>query len=407
MQYHALALAESGSAVDLIAYAGNPPVGAVSAHARIRLHLILPPLPAPDRLPRAAWAVVSMLRRGRQGLRLLWLLMFRIAKPDIILVQNPPALPTLLVGMIAARTRSARLIIDWHNFGYSMLALKLGPRHPAVRLARWYERILGRSAAAHLCVSKAMRAELAAHWGIVGAVVLYDRPAAQFAPVPASARESLLRRLRLALDLSFDGEPRPALIVSPTGWTEDEDYSMLLEAAALCDQLIASHERTPGQRTFTDLLIVITGRGPLRGHYEAKIRALALAKVHLRTLWLEPEDYPLLLGAADLGLCCHRSSCGTDLPMKIADLFGAGVPVLALDYGPCLRERLQEGENGLLFSDAAGLATSLYELFKGFPGLAPALERMRANLLSQSAMRWEEGWKAEAAALFVDNRVHG
>ncbi|HXR35703.1 MAG TPA: glycosyltransferase [Candidatus Binataceae bacterium] len=408
MQYHALALAETGTGVDLIGYAGDPPIRAVRDHRRIRLHPLAPPrLLARRHLPHVVWVAASLILRCRQAVQLLWLLLFRIASLDIILVQNPPAIPTLLIGVLAARARSAQLVIDWHNFGYSMLALKLGAHHPAVRLARWYERILGRRAARHMCVSQAMRAELAAHWGISGATVLYDRPAAQFAPTPPSARDALLRRLGSSFGLPLDGARRPALIVSPTSWTDDEDYSMLLEAAAQCDQLIARHDRTAGKRAFADLVIVISGQGPLRDQYERKIRGLALARVHLRTLWLEPEDYPLLLGAADLGLCCHRSSCGLDLPMKIADLFGAGVPVLALDYGPCLREQIREGENGLLFRDATELAGLLYELFEGFPGPAPVLDRLRANLVRLPAMSWEEGWKAEAAAVFAPNQARG
>jgi beta-1,4-mannosyltransferase len=276
-----------------------------------------------------------------------------------------------------------------------------------VRLARWYERRLGRSASRHLCVSEAMRAELAAHWGIPEATVLYDRPAVQFTPLPRSARDEFFRRLGPALGLPVNGASHPALIVSPTSWTEDEDYSMLLEAAAHCDRLIAFHERMPDQPAFADLLIVLSGEGPLRGHYEAKIQTLGLAKVHLRTIWLEPEDYPLMLGSADLGLCCHRSSSGFDLPMKIADLFGAGVPVLALDYGPCLKEQVREGENGLLFSDAAGLAARLFELFEKFPDAMPALDHLRANLLAQPLRSWGEGWKAEAAAVFAPDQARG
>ncbi|HTY55694.1 MAG TPA: glycosyltransferase [Candidatus Binataceae bacterium] len=407
MQYHALALAGSGIAVDLIGYAGNLPIRAVREHPRIRLHSIHPSRLSTRDLPRVLWIAASLAERILQCARLLWMLLFRVDRPETILVQNPPAIPSLLVGVIAARMRAAKLVIDWHNFGYSMLALKLGIRHPAVRFARWYERVMGRLADRHLCVSQAMRTELAANWSIPNAKVLYDRPATQFASIPVSARESFLRRIGPSLNLPNNGSGRAALIVSPTSWSADEDISMLLEAAARCDQLIARRDSVAGKSPFTDLTIVISGQGPLRSHYENEIRGLALAKVHLRTIWLEPEDYPLLLAAADIGLCCHRSSCGLDLPMKIADLFGAGVPVLALDYGPCLKEQVRDGETGLLFKDADELAVLLYELFEQFPLAAPTLSRMRAELARIPAMSWEEGWKAEAGSIFASETLPG
>ena len=50
--------------------------------------------------------------------------------------------------------------------------------------------------------------------------------------------------------------------------------------------------------------------------------------------------------------------------MKVADLFGAGVPVCALDYGACLAERVRHADNGLLFSTARQLADILFDLFE-------------------------------------------
>ena len=156
-----------------------------------------------------------------------------------------------------------------------------------------------------------------------------------------------------------------------------------------------------GRRSFPPLLILITGRGPLRGHYEAQIARLVLRRIHLRTLWLTAEDYPLLLGAADIGLCLHRSSSGLDLPMKLADMFGSGLPVCALDYGPCLAEQVQHGINGLLFSTSAQLAEQLYTLFQGFPDDIPLLHQLRQNVNALQGQRWADAWREVAQPLFA------
>jgi beta-1,4-mannosyltransferase len=123
--------------------------------------------------------------------------------------------------------------------------------------------------------------------------------------------------------------------------------------------------------------------------------------VQLRTRWLDPEDYPRIVGSADVGLCLHRSSSGVDIPMKVADLFGAGVPVCALDYGACLAERVRHGDNGLLFSNGRQLAELLFELFETFPAESSQLDRLRTGARRAARPTWEEGWATEAKAVLM------
>ena len=106
--------------------------------------------------------------------------LMRMPRPNLLLVQNPPGFPMLHVAWVVARLRGARFVIDWHNLGFTMLALRLGRRHIAVRLVRWFEMIAGRRADAHLCVSRGFVRFLADKFGIKGVQVLYDRPASAF-----------------------------------------------------------------------------------------------------------------------------------------------------------------------------------------------------------------------------------
>jgi beta-1,4-mannosyltransferase len=401
MQYHALALATTLAEVDLIGYAGAPLPDRIAAHPHIRVHRLRAPARLGPQAPSALFVAHAAWRIAVLWVRSLWLLI-AARRPDIVLVQNPPAIPTLLVALAAARLRAAKMIIDWHNYGYAMLALRLGAGHLVVRAARRCERFAGRLADGHLCVSRAMQSELAGQWGI-HAVVCYDRPAETLGPTTPAARRDLFARLHEMLDREADpyrpdAADRPGLVVSPTSWTADEDFAVLLEALERWEQMSSSEHA--GQR-LPSLLVLITGQGPLRAAFDAAIQRRTFRRTAVRTLWVAPGDYPLLLGAADLGLCLHRSASGVDLPMKVADMFGAGLPVCALDYGSCLTEQVRHGENGLVFGDASQLAAQLCELFGGFPDHTPLLDRLRRNVLRPPRPLWSDEWTANALPLFT------
>ena len=117
-------------------------------------------------------------------------------------------------------------------------------------------------------------------------------------------------------------------MVSSTSWTPDEDFQVLLDAIVESDKLLKS-SRSDRLRK---IVFFITGKGPLRRKFEQQIQELQLRFFNVITVWLEPEAYPKLLAAADLGISLHTSSSGVDLPMKIIDMLGSGLPVCAFYY---------------------------------------------------------------------------
>ncbi len=110
------------------------------------------------------------------------------------MLQNPPSIPTLALARLVALCTRAHFIIDWHNFGYTILGLSRGTRHPLVRVARVYEKWWGRQAHAHLCVTRAMQRWLRDNWNIT-ATVLYDRAPASFTRLSTQQQHELLTRL--------------------------------------------------------------------------------------------------------------------------------------------------------------------------------------------------------------------
>jgi beta-1,4-mannosyltransferase len=330
------------------------------------------------------------------GLQSLFLLLARTPRADAVLVQNPPGFPTLPAGWLAARIRRSLFIVDWHNFGYAMLAPRLGTAHFMVRMAKRCERGMGRRADANFCVSAAMRDVLIGEFGLPAPVVVHDQPRELPPLLPVASRSAAAHRIlaRAGYTLPKDA----ALAVCPTSWTADEDMDLLLTALQLWD---AQGPTPPLARLF----VLITGRGSLREPFESRISGLKWRRVTLRTAFFDPADYRELLCAAHLGLCLHRSTSGVDLPMKLMDLLGARTPVSALDYGECLTEQIQPGVTALTFRNSQELASRIDELLHGFPGDLQLLERMQRNIEASRTEVWQQTWQREAAPVF--HRVLG
>jgi beta-1,4-mannosyltransferase len=123
------------------------------------------------------------------------------------------------------------------------------------------------------------------------------------------------------------------LVVSSTSWTSDERFDIFLDALQRYE-VAARNAADRGDIQLPKIVAIVTGRGPQRAEYMSAIRKLeeGWKWVRCRSLWLEAEDYPRLLGAADLGVSMHASSSGLDLPMKVVDMFGCGLPVCALNF---------------------------------------------------------------------------
>ncbi|XP_069124573.1 chitobiosyldiphosphodolichol beta-mannosyltransferase-like [Argopecten irradians] len=415
MLYHAKSFAKEGYEVDLVGYSGSKLHEDIQINRRINRHYLWEPPIFVKYVPtllayvlKVLWLVTSL------GLKLLFL-----PKANYLLIQNPPSIPTMFVALVVCLLRGSVLITDWHNYGFTILALSLGNNHPLVKFSKWYEKLFGRFSKANICVTKAMREDLRT-WGI-SAETLYDRPAEIFQEATVEERHDLFSRLSLAYPIfgsrnerekdstvftyrSASGKiqyrnDRPALVVSSTSWTEDEDFGILLKTLQKYE-VVASKDPHKGM---PDILCVITGKGPQKEFYSQEIESMTWKHIHFCLPWLEAEDYPVLLGSADLGVCLHKSSSGLDLPMKVVDMFGCGLPVCAVQY-PCLSELVKPGHSGLIFKNSQELCTQLQELLEAFPDDQKTLKKMRSNLKSFQAIRWHDNWKRTVLPLLKQHK---
>ncbi|XP_076398244.1 chitobiosyldiphosphodolichol beta-mannosyltransferase isoform X2 [Megachile rotundata] len=340
MQYHVTSLVKEGFAVDFIGYPGSLPLKEIRENPLIRIYYLSPPLNIENKLSLFVCYVVKTLW---QTFNLIWTLL-HIRIPTHMLIQNPPAIPTIPICWLYCFIINSQLIIDWHNYAFTLMGLSLRNDHLFVKFARIIETYFGFKAHSHICVSEAMRNDLQLKWKIK-AEVLYDRPTDKFHPISLEEKHMFLLKLsekhnilkgkkeNTTIFTEFvDNEirlssKRPGLIVSSTSWTEDEDFSILLNALQEYENMIVQCTCN-----LPDLICIITGKGPLKEFYKAIVKLKNWKHVTILTPWLENEDYPKILASADLGICLHISSSGLDLPMKVVDMFGCELPVFSYNF---------------------------------------------------------------------------
>ena len=240
-----------------------------------------------------------------------------------------------MVAYIYAKLKNTKLIIDWHNYGFSILALTNGPNHILCKICKRMEIFFGQRADSNLCVTNAMKNDLLTY--NVKASTLYDKPHERFKPLTVEEKNTFFQKLIQRYNLKEFADPdcndrhtaftnvsnednkvsmkasRPALIVSSSSWTEDEDFHILIDALEMYQNKISNNYKLP------NLICALTGKGPLKEYYEKLFMEKNFRNIKVLFVWLEPNDYPLLLGCSDLGVCFHNSTSSLDLPMKIVD----------------------------------------------------------------------------------------
>lgn len=170
---HARSLSRLGP-VKLLAYPPAPP--------DLPPRLTFVPLSTyPDELPRRLPNFLYYAIKATWQAINLFLLLFSGSRVDVVLCQNPPAIPTLFVCWLYCLVVRAKFVVDWHNYAHTIMALAHDETGLFVRTAAWLEYYFGSKADAGFCVSQAMKNDLLQNhniqWGYV-LIYLCSLPAA-------------------------------------------------------------------------------------------------------------------------------------------------------------------------------------------------------------------------------------
>lgn len=335
--------------------------------------------------------VTKALKQSLQLVSIFW----KLRAVDYILLQNPPTIPVLPLAVLVKIVTRSKLIIDWHNLGYSILQLKFDGNfyHPLVLVSFIIEYFFAKFADYNVTVTEAMKKYLINSFGLREQTihVLYDRPGRQFSPLKISRSDALKQPFVSGLvPKDFDLE-KDKIFVTSTSFTPDEDISVLIGALKIYENSYAKFDNS-----LPRILCFITGKGPLKEKVKKQVQNFRWNRVHIEFVWLSADEYPKLLQLCDYGVSLHTSSSGLDLPMKILDMFGSGLPVICMNY-PVLEELVQQNVNGLKFADRRELHEALIFSVKD----DSVFTKIKSGALAESENRWDQSWESAMSKLKI------
>ncbi len=97
---------------------------------------------------------------------LMWIMLFWIKSPQLVIVQNPPSIPVLsFLYLFKLIKRKTRVIVDIHNYGYTLMYRTKSKK--MLDFCRWYEQFFIRKVADHcLTVSEKMKQDVLTNWKV-------------------------------------------------------------------------------------------------------------------------------------------------------------------------------------------------------------------------------------------------
>ena len=336
MVNHVRLLVASKFATDVVAYVATPLPADLQRDERIRVHACATAPSMPTACPRIlAYAVKAAAMLVALAQSLLRVLLAKSPPIDVVIVQVPPSIPTLLMCLLLRAATRAALVIDWHNFGHTIMAARVAAKHaeaqpevdratafrhaleghalrsPVVRLARAHDVALGRFADGHMCVTRSLRDELGTpgwfHWTEkstpLTAIVL-DRPSetfvcgekdedvpAQLTCMPAKRTSPIAAALRGDADDAADSSDwlaacyscgdAPFTTADGKSWKGADRGALVVTATSWTvdedlGMLLDAAERYARHRedpkaSLPRIAVVVTGKGELRAAFHATL----------------------------------------------------------------------------------------------------------------------------------------
>ena len=400
MLNHCVAISESFpniNEISLIGYDSNDIRNDINSNPKIKRYNISKIINnLSNFLPRFLFIFTSFFKILFQIFSMFFILI-RIPKFQFLILQNPPGIPSMFICWIVCKLRSAKFIIDWHNYGYTILKVNNRPNF-IVKIAEKYEKFFGKKSHMNFCVSQAEKRDLKKNFGI-DAICLPDKPLLGLFKFLTSEQAPELYKKYTELNTLLD-KNRPILMISSTSWTPDEDFNMLLNS------LIKTEEILNKNNNLKKVLFLITGKGPMKENFMKKVNESNLNIFNVKSIWLDSDDYPKLLALCDLGICLHYSSSGIDLPMKVVDMFSACLPAAAIYY-PTIEELVKNEENGFTFRNEKELSkilkNAIEEISKN--GKWEKLEKFRKKLKKDlNEENWVAQWKNRVKKALIDKK---